>query len=50
MPYDWRKPTWPRLKAGVWNPVQGRLFIPKVFGWGCGINFHELLRRMRLLR
>ncbi len=50
MPYDWRKPTWLRLKAGLWNPGQRRLFVPKVFGWGYGINFHELLRRMRLLR
>ncbi len=50
MPYDWHKPTWPRLKSSVWNPGQRRLFIPKVFGWGYSINFHELLRRMHLLR
>lgn len=37
IPYDWRRPTWAKLKARVWNPG-GPLLSPKVFGWGWTIN------------
>lgn len=50
IPYDWRKPTRPRLKGGIWNPEDRRVFVPKVFGWGYGVNIVEILRRLRLLR
>lgn len=50
IPYDWRKPTRARLKSGVWDPEDRRLLVPKVFGWGYGINVYEVLRRIRLLR
>ena len=48
VPYDWRKLTRSRLKKGVWNPEENRLFVPKVFGWGYGFNFYELARRLGL--
>ena len=50
VPYDWRKPTRERLKRGVWDPEQRRMFIPKVYGWGYGIDFYEVARRLGLVR
>jgi hypothetical protein len=49
LPYDWRKPTRARLKRGVWNPDERRVFVPKVYGWGYGVNFHELARLLGLI-
>jgi hypothetical protein len=50
LPYDWRRPTWSRLKSRVWNPNDRRLFTPKTFGWGLTLNLYELLRRLGLVR
>jgi Family of unknown function (DUF5808) len=50
VPYDWRWPTRERLKAGVWNPDDRRIFVPKVYGWGYGVNLREIARRARLVR
>jgi hypothetical protein len=47
IPYDWRRPTWQRLRARIWNPDNPRLFVPRAFGWGYTINFAALLRRVR---
>ncbi len=49
IPYDWRKPTPERFKKGIWDPEERRLFIPKVYGWGYGINLWEVARRLRLV-
>jgi hypothetical protein len=49
IPYDWRRPTWERLKRGVWNPDERQVFVPKVYGWGYGVNFHELARLLGLI-
>ncbi|HEX5502079.1 MAG TPA: DUF5808 domain-containing protein [Thermomicrobiales bacterium] len=48
LPYDWRRLTWARVKARVWNPRDRRVFTPKAFGWGFTINFYELFRRLGL--
>jgi hypothetical protein len=50
MHYDWRLPTWERLKRGIWNPPDQRLYTPKSFGWGYSINLAEAARRLRLRR
>jgi len=47
IPYDWRRPTWARLKARVWNPDDPRLFTPKWFGWGYSINLAAVWRLLR---
>jgi Family of unknown function (DUF5808) len=44
-PYDWRRPTWERVKQRMWNPSDPRLFTPRVYGWGWDLNFARLLRR-----
>jgi hypothetical protein len=45
-----RRPAWPRVKSELWNPDDRRLFPPKSFGWGLGLNFYELFRRIGLVR
>ncbi|QIS13664.1 DUF5808 domain-containing protein [Nocardia arthritidis] len=42
IPYDWRRPTGARIKARWWNPDDPRLFTPKSFGWGYGLNLYRL--------
>lgn len=49
IPYDWRWPTWPRVKEKFWNPDDRHVFTPHLFGWGWSINFHELLCRLHLI-
>ena len=50
IPYDWRRPTARRLREGVWDPGNPRVFVPKTYGWGYGINFAAVLRRWRRRR
>lgn len=46
LPEDWRRPTWARIKASIWNMQDPRILPPKVYGWGLGINLYALLRRL----
>jgi hypothetical protein len=50
LPYDWRRPTWSRVRERAWNPHDPRLLTPKSFGWGYDINFYALLARMGIVR
>lgn len=50
VPYDWRRPTWARVKQRWWNPNDRRVFTPKSYGWGYDINLRELGRRLGLRR
>ena len=50
VPYDFRLPTWGRLKASFWNPRDRRLLTPHVFGWGYSINVPTALRWLRHVR
>ncbi|WP_227984203.1 DUF5808 domain-containing protein [Nocardia spumae] len=45
MPYDWRRPTFARIRARLWNPDDPRIFTPKSFGWGYDLNLYRLLHR-----
>jgi hypothetical protein len=47
IPYDWRRPTWARIRARVWNPDDPRIFTPKVFGWGYSVNLAAIWRKLR---
>ena len=49
IPYDWRRPTWERVKRGWWNPEDPHVLVPKVFGWGWSFNLHALARRIGLV-
>jgi hypothetical protein len=46
VPYDWRRPSLERMRRSVWNPDDDRLFPPRSFGWGYGLNLHALGRRL----
>jgi hypothetical protein len=48
IPYDFRAPTWSRMRQRWWNPEDRRVFTPKMFGWGWDVNLYELLRRLGL--
>ena len=37
LPYDFRKPSWEKAKARLWNPG-GPMMPPKVWGWGWTLN------------
>jgi hypothetical protein len=50
MPYDWRRPTAQRLRKGIWDPGNPRVLVPKVYGWGYGINLAAVLSRARRRR
>ncbi len=50
IPYDWRRPTWSRVKERTWNSNDHRLLTPRAFGWGYSVNLHELFRRLHLVR
>lgn len=43
LPYDWRRPDRQRLREAVWRPDDPRLFLPKAWGWGLGVNLHRVL-------
>ncbi len=49
VPYDFRLPTVERVKEACWNPYQHRVFTPRVFGVGWGINFYALLENLRIM-
>lgn len=41
VPYDFRPPTWQRIRDAYWNPHSERLFSDRVFGVGWAINLHQ---------
>lgn len=46
LPFDWKRPTRQEVGKGVWDPEDRRVFPPKNYGWGYGINFAEIKRRL----
>ena len=38
IPYDWRRPTWTRVKQRWWNPSDRRVLTPKSYCWDFDIN------------
>jgi len=50
LPYDWRRPTAAGIRSRAWNPGDRRVFTPKAFGWGLGVNFYWLVHPVRLAR
>jgi hypothetical protein len=45
LPYDFRRPTWARVKKTLWNPQSERIFVPHAFGVGWTVNLGGLMRR-----
>ena len=41
VPYDFRPPTWERVRAAYWNPDSHELFSDRVFGVGWAVNLYQ---------
>ena len=41
VPYDFRPPTWRRIRDAYWNPESDRLFSDRVFGVGWAVNLYR---------
>lgn len=41
VPYDFRPPTWHRIRDAYWNPNSDRLFSDRVFGVGWAVNLYR---------
>jgi len=41
VPYDFRPPTWKRIRDAYWNPESNRLFSDRVFGVGWAVNLYR---------
>lgn len=48
VPYDFRPPTWERLKANLWNPDDSRIVTDKTFGVGWDVNLAAVARKAGL--
>jgi hypothetical protein len=46
IPYNWSRPSRRGVGSGLWDPADPRVFPPKNYGWGYGINFAALVRRL----
>src|SRR5258708_23294918 len=41
VPYDFRPPTWDRIRDAYWNPDSDRLFSDRAFGGGWAVNLYR---------
>lgn len=41
IPYDFRPPTWERIRTAYWNPDSDSLFSDRVFGVGWAVNLYR---------
>ena len=41
VPYDFRPPTWEKIRQAYWNPDSDRLFSDRVFGVGWAVNLYR---------
>jgi len=46
VPYDFRPPTWQRVKTTYWNPDDADVVKDKVFGVGWDVNFGAVARKV----
>ncbi len=46
VPYDFRPPTWQRIRDAYWNPQSDHLFSDRVFGVGWAVNLYRARRLM----
>lgn len=41
VPYDFRPPSWDRIREAYWNPDDPRLFTDRPFGVGWSLNLYR---------
>jgi hypothetical protein len=44
VPYDFRPPTWERIRLAYWNPDSESLLSDRVFGVGWAVNLYQAKR------
>ena len=49
VPYDFRLPTFDRLREAYWNPDSDEIFTERVFGVGWAVNIPVAARRVAAL-
>ncbi len=49
VPYDFRPPTWDRIRDAYWNPQSDELFSDRVFGVGWAVNLHRAKELLELV-
>jgi hypothetical protein len=47
VPYDFRLPTWERIRSAYWNPDSDALFSDRVFGVGWAVNLYQAKRVLK---
>ena len=47
VPYDFRAPTFERIKERMWNPSDDRVLVPTIFGVGWTVNFARAVALFR---
>jgi len=47
LPYDFRPPSWARIKTELWNPQDPRIITPHAFGVGWGLNLYQVKEQLR---
>lgn len=50
LPFNLSRLTRRDFGKGIWDPGDARVFTPKNYGWGYGVNFAALSRRWRRRR
>lgn len=50
VPYDFRLPTVPRLRASVWQPEAEEWLLPRSFGVGWSPNLGKLVETLKARR
>ncbi|MBI3974645.1 MAG: hypothetical protein HY332_25500 [Chloroflexi bacterium] len=46
VPYDFRPPTFERLRDAFWNPRNERILVGEPFGIGWTVNLYQVQRRL----
>ncbi|CAN5237860.1 hypothetical protein BH18CHL2_BH18CHL2_10610 [soil metagenome] len=46
VPYDFRLPSWQRLRAAYWDPTTDRVFSDRVFGVGWALTIPVAVRKL----
>jgi hypothetical protein len=49
VPYDFRPPTWEKIRNAYWNPDSDELFSDRVFGVGWAVNLHRAKELLELV-
>ena len=49
VPYDFRPPTWEKIRNAYWNPYSDELFSDRVFGVGWAVNLHRAKELLELV-